>query len=187
MEPGPSAVNQSELMADVRNDFIQLEAAISTARPELGRPYVAPELYEELVGLVRELNAHGRRRVHGSFEIVDTQLLSMDTTPFGVPRATLRLEATSSLAEIDRHGRLVQGSDQLQAWTQDLEATHPEAINRWLISKLGVMTISGPVSGPSGPPRQSAVADELERRLKEDESHSEVFVGATLTFMSLRY
>ena len=174
-------------MADVRDDFIQLEAAISTARPELGRRYMSPELYEELVGLIRDLNAHGRRRVHGSFEILDTKLLSMDTNAFGVPRATLRLDATSSLAEVDRQGRLVDGSDQLQAWTQELEATHSDTTERWLISKLGPMTISGPVTGPSGPPLQSAVGDELERRLKEDESHSEVFTSATLTFMSLQY
>ena len=180
-------MNEQELIADVRDDFIQLEAAISTARPEVARPYLAPELYEELSGLVRDLTARGRRRVHGSFEILGATLLSMDTTAFGVPSATLRLEATSSLAEVDPQGRIVQGSDQLQAWTQEFEATRPGATNRWVISKLGLMKISGSVTGPSGPPLQSSVSEDLERRFKEDESHSRAFTSATLTFMSLQY
>ncbi len=67
----PFPVNRNELLADVREDFIQVEAAISAADPDRCRTFVSTEFYEQLVGTVSELAAHGHRRVHGAFEIHD--------------------------------------------------------------------------------------------------------------------
>src|SRR5207237_9232646 len=65
---GLPGFNRQEMLADVREAFVQLEAAVSTARPSGCRPFVGAALYEQVEGLVDELAAHGLGRVDGSFE-----------------------------------------------------------------------------------------------------------------------
>src|SRR5205085_9162208 len=142
-------------VADIRQGFNQLEAAISTARPTLCERYMTRELYQELVETVRDLAARGHRRVHGAFEILGTEILSVGSGEPGSPAARVRLHAISSLVELDQRHRVVQGSEELTAWSQDLAAKRVETTGRWIITELGSMSVQGPVAGPSGPPLQT--------------------------------
>ncbi|TMC26696.1 MAG: hypothetical protein E6J32_11575 [Chloroflexi bacterium] len=182
-----SNTNQSELLADVREGFSQLEAAISTASPPLCKRYMTPELYQELVETVRDLAARGHRRVHGAFEIVGTEILSVDSGEPGPPSARVRLHAISSLVELDQRHRVVQGSEELTAWSQDLAARRLETTGRWIITELESMSVQGPVAGPSGPPLPTRDLTELEKRERESKEHGAAFVSATLNFMRLQY
>ena len=92
----------------------------------------------------------------------------------------------SSLVELDQQHRVVQGSRELTAWSQDLAVKRLET-GRWIITKLESMSIQGPVTGPSGPPLQTRNATELEQRERESQEHGAGFVIATLNFMRLQY
>jgi predicted lipid-binding transport protein (Tim44 family) len=180
-----SNFNRNELLADVRAAFTQLETAISTVNPERCRPYVSPELYEQLVGTVRDLTHQGHRRVHGAFEILSADILDPGAAATQSPvRATVRLHATSTLVELDRHDQVVYGARDLMAWTQDLVAAREEGARRWIISELGPMSVQGPVAGPSGPPVETRSLSEQELRERANElERAAGFVRATLTFM----
>ena len=189
MGVGPSDVNRSELLADVREGFDELEAAISTAAPERCRRWVSTTLYEQVIGLVRDLTDRGHRRVHGAFEILNVEVLSLEpATALSPARAKISLSATSSLLEVDREQRVIQGSEQPMAWTQALVASRGETTGRWIISELGAMTVQGAVTGPTGPRLESSQEAELEKLGRGSEERANAFTGATLSnIINLRY
>jgi hypothetical protein len=175
-------------LADAREDFTQLESAISAANPDGCRGRIGPELYEQLVGTVRDLAHRGNRRVHGAFEILAAEVVGMESTVGeSVPQVTVRLHATSSLLELDRQDRVAQGSNEPMAWTQDLVVKRHPSSGRWIISELGLMSVLGPVTGPSGPPLDTRSETELEKQERESQEHEAAFMTTTLTFMSLQY
>jgi hypothetical protein len=188
VDAGSTAFNHSELLADAKDDFIQLESAISAGSPERCRGYLGAELYEQLVGTVRDLAHRGCRRVHGAFEILAGDVVGAEPVAGeALPQVTVRLHATSSLLELDRQDRVAQGSTDLMAWTQDLVLRRDLAAGRWTIHELGPMSVQGPVTGPSGPPLESGSPSDLEKRERQSEEHAAAFLTATLTFMSLQY
>ena len=169
---GIPGLNQPEMLADVRQGFQQLEAAISTARPAGCRPFVGAALYEQVEGIVRELAAHGHRRVHGSFEIHDVDVIDAATPG----RVMARVHASSSIVRLDRHHRIVDGSFDLKRWAQDVAATVEEPVRaqpRWIITELGELSVEGDVTGPLyqliDPARRQALDDERRERERSDD------------------
>jgi hypothetical protein len=169
---GIHGFNQPEILADVREAFQQLEAAISAARPSGCRPFVGAALYEQVEGLVDELAAHGHRRVHGSFEIHDVNLIDVETQG----RVLARVHASSSIAQLDRHNRIVDGSFDLKRWAQDVTAKVEEPMGaqpHWMITELGELSVEGDVTGPlhqpMDPARRQALDDERRKREREDD------------------
>ena len=169
---GHAGFIRPEMLADVREAFVQLEAAVSTAQPGRTRPFLGDALYEQVAGCVNELAAKGHRRVHGSFEIHRIDILE------AVPPAQVqaRVHATSSIARLDRLDRIVDGSSELKAWSQDVTVNLREnapARPRWIITNLGDLTVEGDVTGPihepMHPSRRQALDDERRRREQESE------------------
>jgi hypothetical protein len=183
---GPTA-DEAAILADVREDFNRLEAAVSGGRPELARGFVGQELYEELVGTVRDLARRRLRRVHGAFEILDAQVIERrGATALTLPQTQIRVNAISSLVLLGARDEVVEGSEDTMRWTQEVTARPEGASGRWVVSALGPMSIEGPVTGPSGPPLKIRELSELEKRERESEEHARAFVQATLTFLNLQ-
>ena len=159
------------MLADVREAFVQLEAAVSTAQPGRTRPFLGDALYEQVAGCVNELAAKGHRRVHGAFEIHRIDIL--DSVP--PTQVQARVHATSSIARVDRLDRIVDGSFELKAWSQDVTVhlRDTPARPRWIITKLGELTVEGDVTGPihepMHPSRRQALDDERRGRERESE------------------
>src|SRR5438105_5093221 len=89
--------NRQDMLADVREAFVELEAAIATGRVSRCRSFLSDSLYEQVTACVDDLWAQGRRRAHGSFEIHHVDILD-------APSATgvqVRIHATSSIALLD--------------------------------------------------------------------------------------
>ena len=182
-QPSPPA----DILADVRDDFNHLEHAVSTGRPEIARRFVGPELYEELVGRVRDLSRRNCRRVHGAFEILTAEI---DSAPAGVTATAegvaITVHAISSLAIVDTRDHLVEGSDDLMRWTQDLTAK-PNEGGRWLITSLGQLSVEGRVLGPAGPPLKTRELTEFEKRQRECEEHGRALVRVGMSLLALQY
>ena len=161
-----------EMLADVREAFVQLEAAVSTAQVQRCRPYVGDALYEQVAGCVDELAKRGQRRVHGSFEIYRIEIPAA-VSPHLV---SARVHATSSIALLDRDQRILEGSFELKLWAQDVTVSlgktrHGEP--RWILTQLGELSVEGDVRGPVHEPmdqsRRQAADEERSRREQESE------------------
>ena len=164
--------NREEMLADVREAFVELEAAIATGRVSRCRSFVSDSLYGQVTACVDDLWAQGRRRAHGSFEIHHLEVL--DSRPATGVR--VRLQATSSIALLDRQGRIVDGSFALKMWAQDVTVSRFEASPqrpRWIITQLGDLAVEGdvrgPVNEPMSPTQRQALQAERNRREQEDE------------------
>lgn len=158
----PASSNPTEILVDVREGFEQLEDAISMGDPRRCRPYVSDQLYQDVAAMVNDLLARGRRRVQGSFEIVDASIV--DSEP-GAPMQ-VRIHASSSLMELDRQNKIVSGTPDLTSWTQDVTVAYLDTPRdqRWIITGLGQMSVAGTVTGPAGHPMDPAAEQELEAR-----------------------
>ena len=172
-------VDQADLLAGVRDAFQHLEAAISTARSSRCRAFVGDELYQQVAAIVDDLSARGHRRVHGSFEIHEIDLIDVESTS----SVRVRVHATSSIARLDQQHRVVDGSTELRSWTQDLtvECRGLPGEARWIISELGAMSVEGLVIGPVGEPMDPARQDELELRHRNAERDFDEHREAMLT------
>ena len=177
-------MNRAELLSDVREAFEQLEAAISSATPQRCQGFVAPRLYEQLLEMLGALAAAGRRRVHGAFEVTAAQLIAIDSD---APRARVRIEATSSLMQLDQGDRIAEGSDQPMSWTQEVVAERPPGSEHWRLLELGEMRIAGPVAGPTGLAVRTPEPTELEKQERASIEHAAAVVASGLNFMSLRH
>jgi hypothetical protein len=187
VETTDAKADEAAILADVREDFNRLEAAVSAGRPELARGFVGQELYEELVGTVRDLAHRGLRRVHGAFEILDAHVIEQRAaTALTPPEAQIRVDAISSLVVLGARDEVVEGSEDTMRWTQELTARPDGATGRWIVGALGPISIQGAVTGPSGPPLKGRELSELEKRERESEEHARAFVQATLTFLNLQ-
>jgi hypothetical protein len=184
-EMGSPAPAPTEILADVREAFEQFEDAISTADPARCRPYVSDQLYQDVVAMISDLSARGRRRVHGSFEIVDATLVDHDA---GEP-VQVRIHATSSIMELDQKNAIVSGSPDLMSWQQDLTVAYydaPAADHHWIITALGQMSVEGGVSGPAGQPMDAATVQELDaRQAAREQEADEAFAGVHRAHVSL--
>lgn len=181
----PPGSTPTEILADVREAFEQFEDAISTADPARCRPYVSDQLYQDVAAMITDLSARGRRRVHGSFEIVDATLVDHDADdPIHV-----RIHATSSIMELDRQNRIASGTPDLMSWQQDVTAGYhdaPAADHHWIITALGEMSVQGGVSGPAGQPMDAATVQQMEARQREREQETdESFAGLHRAHVSL--
>lgn len=158
----PASSNPTEIVVDVREGFEQLEDAISMGDPRRCRPYVSDQLYQDVAAMANDLQARGRRRVHGSFEVIDASII--DAEP-GAP-IQVRIYASSSIMELDRQNKIVSGTPALMSWTQDVSAAYLDAPTdqRWIITALGQMSIAGTITGPAGHPMDPAAEQELEAR-----------------------
>ena len=183
-EPEPA---DADILADVREDFNRLEAAVSAGRPELASGFVGQELFEELAGTVRDLAHRGLRRVHGAFEILTAEVLERrPATALAPAEAQIRVHAISSLVVLGARDEVVEGSKDTMRWTQDVTARRDGTRGRWILGGLGAMSIEGAVTGPSGPPLKVRELTEMEKRERESEEHARAFVQATLTFLNLQ-
>lgn len=158
----PASSNPTEIVVDVREGFEQLEDAISMGDPRRCRPYVSDQLYQDVAAMVNDLLVHGRRRVQGSFEIIDASII--DGEP-GAP-VQVRIHASSSIMELDRKNKIVSGTPDLMSWTQDVTAAYLDAPTdqRWIITALGEMSVPGIVTGPAGHRMDPAAEQELDAR-----------------------
>ena len=180
----------NEILADVRQAFVRLESALSLADPVRCRPFVGDRLYAEIVATIADLAARGRRRVHGSFEILDATLL--DSEPVDPARVGIR--AISSIQEIDRVGNVMLGGPDLISWRQEVTATRRDAGSadpRWIIAELGEMSVEGIVNGPAGQPMDPERVRALEvQRLEHERELDERFARlrhvSVLTYLTLQ-
>ena len=184
---GLPGFNRQEMLADVREAFVQLEAAVSTARPSGCRPFVGAALYEQVEGLVDELATRGHRRVHGSFEIHDVDLIDTDTPG----RVLARVHASSSIARLDRQHRIVDGSVDLKLWAQDVTASVQEPVGaqpRWIITDLGELSVEGDVTGPlhepMDPARRQALDAERRKRQRDDDEFWSALQAVSRNFLT---
>ena len=174
----PASSSPTEIVADVRDGFEQFEDAISMADPQRCRPYVSDQLYQGVVAMINDLAANGRRRVHGSFEIVDAAIV--DGEP-GTP-TQVRIHASSSIMELDRQNRIVSGTTDLMSWQQDVTVAYldaPSADHRWIITGLGQMSVAGNIVGPAGHAMDPATEAELDARQqqREEEAADDAYSG----------
>lgn len=103
----------NEILSDVREAFVRLESALSLADPVRCRRFDSDRLYADIVATVADLAARGRRRVHGSFEILDSTL--RDSEPRDPARVGIR--AISSIMEVDRVANVMLGGPDLMSWS----------------------------------------------------------------------
>lgn len=174
---GMPGFNKPEMLADVREAFQHLEAAVSTARPSGCRPFVGAALYEQVEGLVDELAAHGHRRVHGSFEIHGVDVIEADTPG----RVLARVHASSSIARLDRQHRIVDGSFELKRWAQEVMANVEEPVGaqaRWIITELGELSVESDVTGPLHEPMDRARREALDAERRKRERDDDEFWSA---------
>jgi hypothetical protein len=165
----------AELLADTRDAFQHLEDAISSSDPARCRTYVSDQLYHEVVSKVADLSAHGRWRVHGSFEILDAAAVSGESSA----EMRVRIHAISSIMEVDDRARIVAGSADLMSWRQDVTAEHSEAAvgqPQWILGELGEMAVERVITGPAQEPMDPELVRSLElRRLAREQEAAERF------------
>lgn len=180
-------MNRQELLADVRDAFDHLEEAISQADAGRCRDFVTTKFYEQVLRSINELDRAGRRRVHGSFDIVAADVMPPQAGSTGMPEMRVLVRACSTLMEVDRAGKLQAGSDELTAWSQEVLAEQDQRSRRWVIAGLGQMSIQGPLQGAAGQPLAAPPASELEQRERESIEHANAVVASALNFLSVQY
>jgi hypothetical protein len=183
-------VHLEDFLADVRDAFGHLEAAISLVEPARCRGYVSDSFYQSVDSEVAALARRGRRRVHAGFEVLDV-VLEEARLAGGL---SVRLHAVSTLEEFDAAGPPT-GQRSQYIWTQDVDMVRQErgeAESRWVIAGLGAMTIEKEVSGPVRTLDQATLAEmdawaaERAAHDKEDEAWSEGQTHVSLSFLRLR-
>ena len=124
---------------------------------------------------VADLAARGRRRVHGSFEILDATLLDSAPSEF----ALVEIRAISSIMEVDRRGNVMLGAPDLMSWRQEVTATRRDSASgdrQWIIAELGELLVEGIVTGPAGQPMDPERVRALEQlRLEREREAAERF------------
>lgn len=175
---------EADALAGVREAFLRLEAAISTADPARCHGWVGPQVESELLAGLERLAAQNRRRVHGSFEILDASLRD-DAPGAGI---VVRIHAHSSIYEIAEDGTIT-GVPELMLWDQDVTAEPAgggrEA--RWVITALGELRVLGPVTGPAGTPIPPETSRVWEERIRRWEQEADESIGGRPTFMPAPY
>jgi hypothetical protein len=189
MEPAMAPdFNRLDAVAGIRDAFNHLEAALSMARPDLCHSFATAQFYAGIVLKVNDLQSRGHRRVHGSFEITDTVIASVGAGQ----RLVVDIHAISSIMELDANGAIVNGSDDIVRWTQEVTGvptTDPRDHASWLIDELGQISVVGPLDGPAYPPMDPAKVQALEnerrQRKRESDEHEAALMTANVNFMSL--
>jgi hypothetical protein len=185
-----SGVRLPDVLADVREAFGRLEAAIAHVEPARCRGYVSDSFYQLVDSEVMRLANRGRSRVHAGFEVIDVVVEEADAPG----RLKVLLRAASTLEEFD-HGSPPPGPRPMFIWVQDVDVIKEERgerAGRWIIGGLGSMTIEREVSGPVRTLDRATLdemeAHEAERDVhqREDEEWSHGQTHAVISFLRLR-
>ena len=164
--------NRQDVLSCARDAFAHLQAAVSLSEPDRCRVYVTEEVGQAVRHEVESLSARGRRRVRGDLEILDASVIRVDSPE----RVGVRIDAVSSLCEMDERDKVVEGSPDLVRWGQELTMSRDHAgpvARRWLISALGPLAVGGAVTGPAAPPMDAAERRALEDRIEHLDRESD--------------
>jgi hypothetical protein len=91
-------------------------------------------------------------------------------------RVGVRIDAVSSLCEMDEGDSVVEGSPDLVRWSQDLTMSPDHAglvDRRWLISALQPLAVGVAVTGPAAPPLDAAQRSALEVHIEHLDRESD--------------
>lgn len=164
--------NRRDVLSCAREAFAHLQAAVSLSEPERCRNYVTEEVGQAVQHEVEALRARCRRRVRGDLDILDASVTRVDSRE----RVGVRIDAVSSVCELDEGDKVVEGSSDLVRWSQDLTMALDAAApvdRRWLISALQPPTVGVAVAGPAASPMDAAERKALEDRIEQLDRESD--------------
>ncbi|MGD0449385.1 MAG: TIM44-like domain-containing protein [Candidatus Dormibacteria bacterium] len=174
LESTVAGFNRQDVVSCARDAFTHLQAAVSLSEPERCRVYLTEEVGQAVQREVESLRARGRRRVRGNLDILDASITRVDSPE----RVGVRIDAVSSLCEMDEGDNVVEGSPDLMRWGRELTMSRDQAgpvDRRWLISALQTPAVGVAVTGPAAPPmdaaERSALEDHIEQLDRESDEH----------------